>query len=162
MRSWNVSWFIYTCIFLPTIVQALARSRVTLCVNQTPFVTRWTGCQPWREQKDREAHAIFSNRVLYTASNYWHTYCSISLWWNHWLCYIWPIDLPSRSTRNGCSLLANTTGAFQLYDIDGDGFITYDEMLAVSALDTQLKRTLNELKRRGKGVLNTFMISTCS
>lgn len=24
------------------------------------------------------------------------------------------------------------TGAFQLYDIDGDGFITYDEMLAVS------------------------------
>lgn len=29
---------------------------------------------------------------------------------------------------------AEYTGAFQLYDIDGDGFITYDEMLAVSVL----------------------------
>lgn len=27
--------------------------------------------------------------------------------------------------------LLNVSGAFQLYDIDGDGFITYDEMLQI-------------------------------
>ncbi len=31
-------------------------------------------------------------------------------------------------TKDGQQL---TTGAFQLYDINGDGFITYDEMLQI-------------------------------
>lgn len=36
-----------------------------------------------------------------------------------------------RCCRHSFRAIAPLAGAFQLYDIDGDGFITYDEMLQI-------------------------------
>lgn len=47
-------------------------------------------------------------------------------------CKCGPGAYNNNTVRGSCSgNLLHFTGAFQLYDIDGDGFITYEEMLAV-------------------------------